>query len=95
MSPERDSSGTRGKTRQAGLRAPSSTVVKEPVAYHFAHLASCLFVRKWWFDPLGSQNSIDPRVGIVSGSRKELLRLLARSAVAVVGAQLVEGRFRA
>jgi hypothetical protein len=88
MFPERNRSGARGKTRQAGLRAPSSTLVKEPVAYHFTHLASCLLVRKWWFDPLGSQNSIDPRVGIVGGSRMELHCLLARSAIAVVGAQL-------
>jgi hypothetical protein len=95
MSLERHRSGAKGKTRQAGPRAPSSTLVEEPVAYHFAHLASCLLVRKWWFDPLGCQNSIDPRVGIVGGSRKELIRSPACNAVAVVGAKLVEGRFRA
>jgi hypothetical protein len=88
MSPERDSSGTGRKTRQTGLRALSSTLVKEPVAYHFAHLASCLLVRKFWFDLLCSQNSIDPRVGVVGGRRKELRRLPARSAIAVAGAQL-------
>jgi hypothetical protein len=86
--PERNRSGARGRTREAGLRAPSSTLVKEPVAYHFTQLTSCLLVRKWWFDPFGSQNSIDPRVGIVGSSRKELHRLLACSAIAVVGTQL-------
>lgn len=69
--PRATRSGGGGKAQQPGLRTPSSTPVKEPVAYDFVHLVSSLVVCKWGFDPLGSQNGVGKGVGIVGSIREK------------------------